>query len=190
MQVETYECQETTSEPIEATEEAVALIEQLGLEGQSALLGKGTTDVPSRVPYPEATAEQMRVFETLCPSRIKASQYRRGPIPLRVLQVLAHAQSLGFFEEFMVWDRESQEVVDPVLVGVVKTSQYIWENKHHILARWGEHLDEWPAMVRAAKRIIHARAIEAVRNGFAQLNEKKAILDATRPEELSLTFSV
>jgi len=190
MQVETYECQETAAEPIEATEEAIGLIESLGLEGQRSLISPADDAPAKRCPYSEMSKEQRRVFEALCPTQVKVEEYSAGPIPLRALQVLAHAQSLGMFDKIQVWDRESSTVVDPVLIGCVKDATYSWTAKWFLLARWGEHLDEWPAMVRAAARIVHAKAKLAVTKAIVELNQKAAILDATPPEECPLDFQV
>ena len=44
MKVETFECQETAAEPIEMAEEAINLIEEMGLEGQQSLVGKDKND--------------------------------------------------------------------------------------------------------------------------------------------------
>jgi hypothetical protein len=89
MLVESYECQETASESIEASEEAVKLIEELGLEGQKSILSKNDDGDARRVPYSIANAEQLFVFQVLCPKAYKLSEYKRlTPIPLRVFQAL------------------------------------------------------------------------------------------------------
>lgn len=149
MQVETFECYETAAEPIEATEEAVALIEQLGLHGQLELVRPKSDEGvhATRCPYREMTAEEIFVYGVLCPDQAKLHQYKAGPIPLRVLQVAAHAQSLGMFSHLEVWDRASVTVKDPVLVGCIMDRTYSWMvGKRFILARWGEVLETFSVL--------------------------------------------
>ena len=189
MQVETFECQETAYEPLEASEEALAIAEQLGLEGQKSLFTRREDcQQPSRCPYPEATLEQLQVFQLLCPERTELSRYARTPIPLRVLQVAAHAASIGFFQRLEVWDRVSQEVSDPVLIG--RTSRYEWDGKVHLLARWGETLDAWPLMVKAARCILHTKSLEVAREKMRKLSATLASLQDMPADSIPLDFTV
>jgi hypothetical protein len=161
MLVESFEIQETAAEPIEACEEANRLIEELELDGQKTLLVPETPQA-ARMPYPEATAEQIFVFRVLCPQMYKLKEYRRAPIPLRVLQIAAHAQSLKFFRELLVWDAVTEK--DPVLVGAKTDPQWTWRDNYYLLARWGEELESWPTLVKRAitrKRQQITEAVEA-----------------------------
>lgn len=153
MQVETFECVETAAEPIEATEEAIGLIESLGLTGQNVFVrGKEETGTArdQRCPYREITAEERFVYLTLCPKESSLKNYSASPIPLRVLQIAAHANGLGMFNRLVVWDRESVAVKDPVLVAM--TGEYEWStnNKTFILARWGEELETFAVLLKRA----------------------------------------
>jgi len=152
MQVESYECQEVAAEPAEISEEAARLIAECGLEGQQALYQPKTPEkTAGRVPYRRMTAEEEFVFKQLCPQTTPAKQYRDDAMPLRVLEIVAHAQSLDFFESVVVWHRESVNVQDPVLVGIhVPDPKANWTKHNYILARWAEALDEWPALVKQA----------------------------------------
>lgn len=148
MQVETYECQETMDETVEATEEAIGILESLGLEGQKKLLSPDT-DEPTRCPYREIRADEIFVYERLCPQKTKLAEYDASPIPLRVLQVAAHATSLGIYHHLTVWSAQGA-IKDPVLVA--HTTADSWNTGHatHILARWGEVLDAWPILTEKA----------------------------------------
>jgi hypothetical protein len=154
MQVETYECTELCEETAEDTSLATDLIEQLGLSGQQSLL---TND--KRLPYPQATQEQLFVFQTLCPVEQKLRDYGRTTIPLRVLQVAAHAKDL--FDALYVWDVAGVDK-DPVLVGAKGTT---WQKTYYLLARWGEELEAWSVLLKRAlekKRALladHARSM-------------------------------
>jgi hypothetical protein len=149
--VETFEMEEVSSETVESCKEAFELIEKLNLEGQKKLLSPSTDNEFSRIPYPEATEEQKTVFRTLCPSSYDYKQYSRTPIPLRVLQILSHAESLNFFDEIVIWDVKSSEEKDPVLVGIKKEANY--NIRYFLLARWGEELDAWTVLRTKALKI-------------------------------------
>lgn len=150
MQVETFECEETATEPVDASAEAIALIEQLGLTGQQKLLTK-SSETTSRCPYRKMTKDEAFVYGMLCPQKTLLAEYGDEPMPLRVLQVAAHAKDLDFFEDLHVWHRESADIKDPVLVGSKKEpGKYGSTTCLYILARWGEVLDEWPALSKAA----------------------------------------
>jgi len=153
MLVETFECAETSAEPIEATEEALSLIESLGLKGQAELTAKRDDGFASRCPYREITAEETFVYRTLCPRAVALQNYKESPIPLRVLQVAAHASSLNMFKRLIVWDRESVAVKDPVLVAHTG-GEYDWQNNNcFILARWGEELETFVTLLKRAVAI-------------------------------------
>ena len=161
MEVETFECTETAHEPLDACQEAVALMEELGLDGQKELVTPKPVDgFAKRVPYREITDAEAFVYRVLCPNVTPLKKYNRSPIPLRVLQVAAHAESLGMFKELRVWDKASPSVKDPVLVGVMKHKQYDWmDGQTFILARWGEELE---AFVVLSKRAFDAKRNELV----------------------------
>ena len=90
MQVESFECTETAHEPLEACQEAVSLMEQLGLDGQKELVTpKPDNGFAKRLPYREITAAEAFVYRVLCPDVTPLKKYARSPIPLRVLQVAA-----------------------------------------------------------------------------------------------------
>ena len=156
MLVETYECEELADAQPEVEAGAVELVKQLGLAGQKSLLcpaPAGTGETKLRCPYREMMAEERFVFNLLCPEHVAAERYAASPIPLRVLQVLSHAMSLNFFERIEVWAGASQTVKDPVLVGIrQRAPDRTWDKVAYILARWGEELDEWPALAAKALR--------------------------------------
>lgn len=160
MQVEAFDCTETASEPIEASEEAVRLMEELGLEGQKSLVTKSEkSGRDTRCPYREMTKDEAYVYKVLCPEETALSQYSRSPIPLRVLQIAAHANDLGIFKKLVVWDRKSAVVKDPVLVAYGKPSPGDWRDSMWILARWGEELEAFTVL---SKRALSAKRAEIV----------------------------
>ena len=135
VQVETTEVNEFGE--VENKDERVRLVKELGLEGQEELMSD--TEKPEIMPYRAMKADEKFIYEVLCPSKAEAKKYNAGLIPLRVLQVLSHAQSLNVFEKIEIWYADSVVVNDHVLVGIIKTDAYT--DKYHILARWGEELE-------------------------------------------------
>lgn len=146
--VETFEVEEVASETVECSDEARELMEKLGLKGQQAIAGTSG----QRQPYRRMTRDEWFVYKVLCPQDTQLRDYDGEPMPLRVLQVAAHASECGMFKELRVWSRESARIKDPVLVGV-GSDKNDWNKPPYILARWGDMLDEMPALLRQAREI-------------------------------------
>lgn len=179
MNVETYECQETAAEPIEASEEAIGIIEQLELEGQKSLISAPEEKPMSRCPYREMKAEERFVFGVHYPEKMNLAKYSLGSIPLRVLQIASHADSLGVFKRLEVWHAKEVAVPDPVLVGI-KAGSYSWEDKPFILARWGEVLESWPTLYKQAfemKRQQLASVLKSLAAKVAALHDDECWSD-------------
>lgn len=153
MEIETFELVERDEDgTLECCEEQKAMIEKLGLEGQQSLLSGDDNSGPVN-PYPQATAEQVAVYKSVFPKEISVETYDRGPMPLRVLQVLEHARTI--FPDnckFQVWCPISPLDLDPVLVARINHSTY------HLLARWGEALTPYSDLFK--------KAVEKVRENF------------------------
>jgi hypothetical protein len=174
MLVETYECEETATETPELSAEAVELIDKLGLEGQQQLLSRDD-DRTERVPYRQMTKEEIFVFGTICPVKTALIKFDSEPMPLRVLQVAAHAKSLDIFKELQVWHRKSSAVKDPVLVGL-RTIGY--ETQTFILARWGEALDEMPFLIKTAMAAWKEQMRDSLNEVIAKATSDLASLDS------------
>lgn len=144
MQVETYEV--ISDDPSQGdnalvneleSPEAVALIESLGLTGQRSLLVESKeTGAVVRSPYRQMTQAEFNIYRTVLPRTVELTEYDDGPIPLRVLQVAAHAREL--FPRIEVW-YEAGSRDDPLLLGC--DSDCDWRVRvRHMLARWGDVL--------------------------------------------------
>lgn len=164
MQIETYEIEEHTTEGRDSFEieaEAEALITSLGLDGQQKLLrASDDPDVTTktRIPYRRMTAEEARVYKTLYPEASEVEHYDTGPIPLRVLQVVAYAKPL--FDGLEVWGPITEDP-DPVLVGTLKDGHRV---EQYLLARWGDALEPFET--------LYDRALERLRKKWtAKANE-------------------
>jgi|KBSSwiStaDraftv2_1062776.scaffolds.fasta_scaffold494684_3 hypothetical protein len=175
MLVETYECEElknseATTMAVDA--EAVALIESLNLEGQKALTN---TETLTREPYREMTRLEYFVWSSVCPERTSVSVYRLSPIPLRVLQVIAYAQSLGIYHKLEVWHpRQVKE--DPILVGVARGEE--WSSKCHLLARWGDVLVPFAELQERSKGVFKRKLASLLAEAKADIARTEERLDA------------
>lgn len=148
MKIETYEVEaidQTEMQALAADGEAALLIEKLGLEGQKMLL-----DTPSATPFPyrTMTKQEQKVYEFHCPIKTELCKYKSDFIPLRVLQVAAHAKDLKFCDKGLwVWHPEDAKL-DPVLVGLKKDGQ--WGERVYILARWGQVWKDFAQLLKEA----------------------------------------
>ncbi len=146
MLVETFEVTELNieekvkSEEFEQTKE---LVSQLGLVGQEQFLNNEVKEV---FPYRKMLKQEDLVYKALCPQRTELANYADSIIPLRVLQIAAHAQQLGL-KKLMVWHSESSDTKDPMLIGEMKGSNFI-------LARWGEVLLPFEELLLKAKSLL------------------------------------
>ncbi len=146
--IETFEIDEVTETPFEDNEEQRKLIESLGLEGQTLLISPVKKSI---LPYPECTKEQRITIAALCSSRYAIKDYKRMQIPLRVLQVIAHVKDAEYFDELYIFDKASETIKDPFLIGIKGT---YYNGTPYLLARWGEHLEDWGALKKKASEVI------------------------------------
>lgn len=170
MQVETFEVQEvTTSGKPEDCAEALRLIEELGLEGQQSRNQDGKV-----CPYRKMTKDEAFVYGVLCSQKTPLNKYSDEPIPLRVLQVAAHAKTQ--FGALEVWHPENADIKDPVLVGV-NGSPYSTQERF-ILARWGEVLDSFEVLKKRAIETWRSKVEASIVEARAKLESDLASLRA------------
>lgn len=149
LEVETFECPEVFNEinQPEVIEEAINIINNLELEGQKQLLTKTKDGEKStRCPFRKMKKEEKFVYEVLCPQKTKLSQYNSSPVPLRVLQIAALANSFEIFAQFEVWSAKG-ESKDPVLVAYDTDKSNHWP---YILARWADELENFGNLIKKA----------------------------------------
>lgn len=188
MQVETYEVVETdavTGEP-ECEADALALIDKLDLEGQRELI-RPAGGSAERIPYRRMNSQEQFVYRQLLPERAMLKTYRTAPIPLRVLQVAAHAVEL--FDNVQVWSTKNP-AKDPVLVGW-NGSQHESNPEYFILARWGEVLEPFAELCAAAVRKFKATVtteMHEAANGIAA--KLKTLADMPDSVDAAIEFRV
>ncbi len=165
--VETFHMEEvvTDQRSLEVEPDSLALIERLGLSGQQKLVRPPTPQqsapTPTRIPFRRMKADESIVYQTLCPHRFKVEDYSVQPIPYRVLKLISDCQDNGWFLFLQIWDAEQAIIRDPVLVGF--TEKGYTQESPFILARWGEHLDEFPAMMKQAVEKINSMLADKTR---------------------------
>lgn len=143
------------------------LIEQLGLHGQKSLM---TPETKELIPYRVMTKEEHIVFSALFTQRCAVTDYKAGPIPLRVLQVAAHARTVTLpdFEYLEVW-YPRQGMDDPILVA--RKSSY--QDPVYMLARWGDSLLPFSELQAKAETLLIDKARSAL---LAAKNEVEGLL--------------
>jgi len=183
IQVETYEEheQEEITHP-ELHEEQVRLAKELGLNGQEELVAKSDTG-ERIIPYRLMKKDEEKVYNILLKGKVKVEDYKAGPIPLRVLQVLSHAKSLNFFDGFHVWYAEEAEVKDPLLVGYTGES---YSPTNYLLARWGDELHSLENLSIQAGNVLKTRLKSSYASKMSELESKtKSLMSLQGSEVLS-----
>lgn len=183
MVVETFEVAEVNEHP-ECEGEALKLIEELGLDRQKSFR---VGDKAERMPYRQITATERTVFQALCPVETELAKYGIDPIPLRVLQVAAHANPM--FESLVVWHPETGADKDPVLLGKRKQANNSWAHDYFILARWGLELDEMPALIKQAMPVLRLKAEQAFNEVEAKIRAGRELLSMCESIEKIGSFS-
>ena len=131
------------------------------------------------------TAEELFVWKELLPTHAAAEEYSASPMPLRVLEVFSTAKRLGQFQEFEVWSQRGQEQKDPLLVGVtIPDADRKWDKKYHALARWGEVLENWTALVKRAVQKRREKIMAALQQAQAQIATDLVIAKAMTQEAI------
>lgn len=175
--VETYEVEEIKSEigNLAADAEAIELAQKLGLKGQLELSNPETL---TRNPYREMSQLEGLVFRTLFPTETPIENYSSGIIPLRVLQVAAHAKECGLFHHLEIWHPADHREKDPVLVG--HTTANAWDRGHKccLLARWGDPLCSFEQLAEKAKAKWKAVAKQELLTGQAKIEQALKTLDS------------
>ena len=178
MVIETYEIQEVEEAKVEDLEQCAALVDELGLTGQNQYYRPNERDGEQGIdvfPYRKMTAQEKVVIKALCPEVTKLESYKDGPIPLRVMQVAAHAKALrsdiGDECGLYVWHPRSADDPDPYLC--LQLGPYYSPRETYILARWGDELDNWNTMIEKAKAIMVAERINLLETIVAKVEAMK-----------------
>lgn len=185
MQTEVYDEREidhVTLTP-EVDAEALALIAELGL-------GKQVNESGSRIAYPTPTEEQGFAIETIFAEATLLKDYDAGCIPLRVLKEIKKYRSENPDHPLVIRHTPPSKIKDPVLLAYVgphslgpSANYYICERQpewkfFRLIARWGDGLDSWPALIAKATKIKTAERVEILRGMSAKIaTEMKRLSD-------------
>lgn len=187
MLVETYEVLEQhqaddgTFTP-EDRELAESLIVDLDLEGQSRYMRRESSDateIPA-IPYRKMTAEEKEVYSLILPEKTLLQKYSDAPIPVRVLQVAAHARPM--FDGLIVWHPTNADDPDPLLLGF-NGHQYS-PSEYFLLARWGDELLPFSELREKAARLLRERVIAKLKSIQEEVAMKLRVVDSLTPFQL------
>lgn len=132
------------------------LVEKLGLDGQGKFYAG---ESQGACPYRKMTKREAWVYGILLPKQTELKHYDDAPVPLRVLQIAAHAVEL-MPGQLYVWHPENADIKDPVLTLRVGPSLYNYQL--YILARWGCELDNFETLAGKAKEIFRAKLVASL----------------------------
>ena len=175
MEIQTFEIEETvggTTPEVEA--EAIALIESLGLKGQKTLITPKEIGT-ERFQYPEMTKIEVAVYSEVFPSKTAIEEYSAGIIPVRVMQVAAHAK--GYCDKIEVWHKKMRDP-DPLLVGTKGANEYTVGFKRFILARWGDALKDFKELAKEARTLYREQFERELREKVSGAQNKLSQIDS------------
>lgn len=165
MLVETFEVENLSIEKKdEFDQEQIKLIESLELDGQKDFINENEDGDKETIPYRKWTKDEQFVYSILCPKRTELRKYNGSPIPLRVLQVIAHAKSIGL-NDLYVLSTDSAIVLDPILINGKGEDALI-------LARWGDELEEFSILLKKAVTKFKETGITTIKKKINELKQK------------------
>ena len=142
-----------------------SVCEELGLETQLSLTRNDSSAGP---PYLKVDPKTERIIMTLCPRKVKLSEYKESTIPTEVLKEAKRCKDNGWYDElYVAYDDRSP---DPFLLGKIKHPQYDWLSTYHMIARWGDELLPWEQLEQKAvarMKDSYKKALERLRNECA-----------------------
>lgn len=164
IEVEIYDEREIDSGTLEkeADAEALALIEELGLNAQKHESG-------ARIAYPQPTADQGFIIGVLFPQATELSRYDAGCIPLRVLKEIRSYRAENSDHVLFIRHSAPAQVKDPILMACTKSQYASWMMSHNdqwenmrMIARWGDALEPWSELMGMARAVMAERAASAL----------------------------
>jgi hypothetical protein len=179
MKVEVFEIEEQdeTSDCASIETDAVALIAELGLTGQSKLLVE-CDGAETRIPYARMSTAEEAVYQTLFPVATPLDTFEAGLIPVRVLQLVRQARLM--FDELVVWHSRYSSA-DPLLIGSRKKGS---GSERYLIARWGDSLDSFAVQEKAARAKLKAEYKGRAEEGLARCEAALKSLDALVDKKL------
>ena len=170
MAVEIYLEEETTEliHDSEKSGEWLSIVEKLGLNGQKEM----SVDKKSPVPFQFMNTVSCRVYETLCPTKMRVEQFNKGTIPLRALSVISLARDQNYFTKIEVWYDDVEK--DPIAVGYLNDT---YSSEKFIIARWGDELRSFAELKQLAINRWIDESKTALNEKMIKCNADMASLD-------------
>lgn len=189
VEVEIYDERELDSETLipEPTDEAVALLQELGLTNQLSIVKKADKEVTERVTHPTPTDIQRLVMEGLFPSATKLEDYRVGCIPLRVLKEIKVYKQEHPDHVIVIRHVKNNQMKDPIVIAYTRP-EHKWMATHEnpgsswsefrMIARWGDGLEDWNTLYKKAKKVISEGTLEALNEIISKCTIAKQMIQS------------
>jgi hypothetical protein len=116
---------------------------------------------------------QKRVYETICPAKVKYKEYGKTTIPLDVLSLIALSEKEGYFDEIQIWYDDKNP--DPIAVGSKKEGS--WNHVFYPIARWGHELMPFEMLRNEALQRYKHSTILSLKNKMHECKNKLENID-------------
>ena len=122
--VETFVIEETASliYDNEQLDNWNAMVEELGLKGQTAI----QTKEKSPIPFMHVKKSLQNIFECLCPRKVDIENYNVTPIPVEILELVMLSKRENYFDKVQIWYDDKSP--DPVCLGYKYLTWYGQKN--------------------------------------------------------------
>lgn len=132
-------------------------VSALGLSGQQKIVQKDK----SPIPFLWMNAATIRIFETLCPTKVEVGEYDKTPIPVEILDLLVLSKREKYFDLVEIWYNEEDK--DPCAIGYKfrpADSCNEWYRKayaeKYLIGRWADVKQSFKELSIKAKEIFFA----------------------------------
>lgn len=134
-------------------------VSALGLAGQQKIVQKDK----SPIPFLWMNSATIRVFETLCPTKVDVAAYDKTPIPVEILDLLVLAKRENYFDLIEIWYNEEDK--DPCAVGYKFRAEDLgpaheWYRKayaeKYLIGRWADVKQSFKELSIKAKELFLA----------------------------------
>lgn len=175
LQFEVFDIGSKTLHTPKGQDEAKKLLDELGLSGQQNLVELCGDIV---MPFTAMSTIEERVWKQYCPHRHKLEEYKDSIIPVEILKLLRTIKEKEYFsKEFCfneekrygrieIWSETSDDI-DPLVVGLIPTDKYEWNDKIFLLARWGHSLRPFEEIKKIVTENMEKKAKLALEEGLA-----------------------
>lgn len=169
----------------------------LGLTGQQKIVQKEK----SPIPFLWMNSSTIRVFETLCPTKVEVAEYDKTPIPVEILDLLVLANREKYFDLVEIWYNEEDK--DPCVVGYKFRAEDLaagreWYRKSYaekyLIGRWADIKQSFKDLSIRAKEIFFSNRTselkQKIKDTERELEDLKLNIDRDfgNPELAGLPF--